>query len=118
MGICESTNKKNNEKNLQNIFPNNMKFDSNYNLKVNPTNNDSKKINFIGTKYPRGEKIFYKKYDKGISKRNNPAIDNLYQEVELYISMNDVKNLNNYKIKVSICNNKKLNQFEFLGETE
>ena len=50
MGICESTKKKNNEKNLQNIFPNNMKFDSNYNLKVNPTNNDSQKINFIGTK--------------------------------------------------------------------
>ena len=88
--------------------------------KINHSNNNVllHKKSTIGTKYPRGEKIFYKKYDKGISKRNNPAIDNLYQEVELYISMNDVKNLNNYKIKVSICNNKKLNQFEFLGETE
>ena len=72
----------------------------------------------IGTKYPKGEKKFHKTITQKITNRNNPAIDNLYQEVELYLSMDDIKNLGNYKIKVSICNNKKLNQFEFIGETE
>ncbi len=90
MGICQTVNKK-------------QKF---------------KEYNDIGTKYPKGEYIFYKKMDEGRIERNNQIIDNLYQEVELYISMNEIKNLSNYKIKVSICNNKKSNQFEFIGETE
>ena len=103
-----------NEKQAQNnLFNNNFKKASTFN-----NNKILKKKSTIGTKYPKGEKIFRKKIDEGISKRNNPAVDNLYQEVELYISMNEIKNLSNYKIKVSICNNKKSNQFEFIGETE
>ena len=103
-----------NEKQAQNnLFNNNFKKASTFN-----NNKILKKKSIIGTKYPKGEKIFRKKIDEGISKRNNPAVDNLYQEVELYISMNEIKNLSNYKIKVSICNNKKSNQFEFIGETE
>ncbi len=103
-----------NEKQAQNnLFNNNFKKASTFN-----NNKILKKKSTIGTKYPKGEKIFRKKFDEGISKRNNPAVDNLYQEVELYISMNEIKNLSNYKIKVSICNNKKSNQFEFIGETE
>ena len=103
-----------NEKQAQNnLFNNNFKKASTFN-----NNKILKKKSSIGTKYPKGEKIFRKKIDEGISKRNNPAVDNLYQEVELYISMNEIKNLSNYKIKVSICNNKKSNQFEFIGETE
>ena len=103
-----------NEKQAQNnLFNNNFKKASTFN-----NNKILKKKSTIGTKYPKGEKIFRKKFDEGISKRNNPEVDNLYQEVELYISMNEIKNLSNYKIKVSICNNKKSNQFEFIGETE
>ena len=126
MGKCVSVKEKNekprqiynsstyNEKQAQNnLFNNNFKKASTFN-----NNKILKKKSTIGTKYPKGEKIFRKKIDEGISKRNNPAVDNLYQEVELYISMNEIKNLSNYKIKVSICNNKKSNQFEFIGETE
>ena len=126
MGKCVSVKEKNekprqiynsstyNEKQAQNnLFNNNFKKASTFN-----NNKILKKKSSIGTKYPKGEKIFRKKIDEGISKRNNPAVDNLYQEVELYISMNEIKNLSNYKIKVSICNNKKSNQFEFIGETE
>ena len=126
MGKCVSVKEKNekprqiynsstyNKKQAQNnLFNNNFKKASTFN-----NNKILKKKSTIGTKYPKGEKIFRKKIDEGISKRNNPAVDNLYQEVELYISMNEIKNLSNYKIKVSICNNKKSNQFEFIGETE
>ena len=126
MGKCVSVKEKNekprqiynsstyNEKQAQNnLFNNNFKKASTFN-----NNKILKKKSTIGTKYPKGEKIFRKKIDEGISKRNNPAVDNLYQEVELYISMNEIQNLSNYKIKVSICNNKKSNQFEFIGETE
>ncbi len=90
MGICQTVNKK-------------QKF---------------KEYNDIGTKYPKGEYIFYKKMDEGRIERNNQIIDNLYQEVELYLSMNDVKKSNKYKVKVNICNNKKLNKFQFIGQTE
>ena len=100
MGLCESSKRKTRNKQI-----------TNYNSNIINTN-------FIGIKYPKGEYIFHNKIEEGISKRNNTALEHLYQEVELYISMNEVKNLNNYKVKVSICNNRTLNQFEYIGETE
>ena len=70
----------------------------------------NKNLKAQGAKYPRGEKIFNIKMDSGNNNKNGDDSENLIQEVELFLSINDIQNISNYSIKVWICNNKKLKQ--------
>jgi hypothetical protein len=70
-----------------------------------------------GAKYPKREKIFNIKMDSGNNGKGDDS-ENLIQEVELFLSMNDIKKISNYSIKVWICNNKKIKQYDYLGQTE
>ena len=76
-----------------------------------------KDLKVLGAKYPRGEKIFNIKMDSGNNGKGDES-ENLIQEVELFLSMKDIQKISNYSIKVWICNNKKLKQYDYLGQTE
>jgi hypothetical protein len=78
----------------------------------------NKALKMLGVKYPRGEKIFNIKMDSGNNNGKGDESENLIQEVELFLSMNDIQKISNYSIKVWICNNKKLKQYDYLGQTE
>ena len=73
-----------------------------------------------GINYERGEKIFFKKMDgdNNIQGINNEEYQNLSMKVELFLSLFNLQNLSKNQIKVWLCNNKRINNYEILGTTE
>ena len=132
MGICKSANKKpkksntTNQYNINNTFNYNQEnaiSNRNYALSNRETNNFSKNFSNLKTKtthYEKGEKYFIRKTDLNIhNNNNNDNYDDPKMNIDLFLSLEDVQNSTNlYSIKLSICNNKLINQFTFLGETE
>ncbi len=80
------------------------------------TNTNIQKKN-TGIHYGKGEKIFVKKMD-GDNEINKDGSQNLFFTVELLLSLFNLKNTSNNFIKIWICNNKRINNFENLGTTE
>ena len=52
-----------------------------------------KDLKMLGAKYPRGEKIFNIKMDSGNNNGKGDDSENLIQEVELFLSMNDIQKI-------------------------
>ena len=73
-----------------------------------------------GINYERGEKIFFKKMDgdNNIQGINNEEYQNLSMKVELFLSLFNLQNISKNQIKVWLCNNKRINNYEILGTTE
>ena len=82
----------------------------------NTVRNPSIHRKFTNTSYPRGEKIFLKKMD-GDNEMNTGG-QNLFFRVELFISLYNLTNITSTFIKLWICNNKRINNYENLGTTE
>ena len=84
-------------------------------LRNNLLNKKSTSIN-----YERGEKIFFKKMDgdNNIQGINNEEYQNLSMKVELFLSLFNLQNISKNQIKVWLCNNKRINNYEILGTTE
>ena len=133
MGICKSVNKKpkksntTNQYNINNTFNYNQEntiSNRNYALSNRETNNFSKNFSNLKTKtthYEKGEKYFIRKTDLNIhnNNNNNDNYDDPKMNIDLFLSLEDVQNSTNlYSIKLSICNNKLINQFKYLEETK
>ena len=73
-----------------------------------------------GINYERGEKIFFKKMDgdNNIQGINNEEYQNLSMKVELFLSLFNLQKIKKNQIKVWLCNNKRINNYEILGTTE
>ena len=130
MGICGSANKNKkraktqsdiNINNVINCNDNNVNSTRNYPLSNRETNNNLlKSFSNLKTKtthYEKGEKYFIRKTDLNIN--NNNDNDDPRMNIDLFLSLENIQNSTNlYSIKLSICNNKLINQFTYLGETE
>jgi hypothetical protein len=110
MGVCSSAQEK--KKKLTNNFENNY-INTDPNLNIN--NNFNKKNSL----FEKGEHYYLRKTDLNYNNKKNEEENEYYMNIDLFLSLENIKNIeNNYSIKLSICNNKKINQFTYLGETE
>ena len=115
MGVCSSAQEK--KKKLSNNFKTNNTFTTNSHININNTNNIFEKKNSL---FEKGEHYYIRKTDLNYNNNNNNEEENEYfMNIDLFLSLEKIENIeNNYSIKLSICNNKKINQFTYLGETE
>ena len=116
MGVCSSAQEKKKK------LTNNSKYNNNYfntdpNINIDNNNKINNKKNSL---FEKGEHYYLRKTDLNYNNNNNNEEENeYYMNIDLFLSLENIKNIeNNYSIKLSICNNKKINQFTYLGETE
>ena len=111
MGVCSSAQEK--KKKLTN------NFNYNYN-NTDPNLNINNNFNKKNSLFEKGEHYYLRKTDLNYNNNNKNEEENeYYMNIDLFLSLENIKNIeNNYSIKLSICNNKKINQFTYLGETE
>jgi len=145
MGICKSANKKKpkpkpngeikstnknkkktkpqgdiNINNIINYNDNNANSTRNYPISNRETTNYNLYNNFSNlrtTYYEKGEIYFIRKKDLNIN--NNNDNDDPRMNIDLFLSLENLQNSTYlYSIKLSICNNKLINQYTYLGQTE